>query len=181
MGFIFVKFFIFIAYIISSMKQYRIVIKKISNMGTGYENFDHSHVVFEFDCTPYFEDDDRKIYLQFRKGWQNLDLYIFYDKKRIDLETNHKNPGNEYDQHIKSKNEDSIYLNPKQNIGYLVFTCFNDVFRDFSVYYINLNGYYNLSSFGKYSFYFPLSEFYLTFLYQKNSSKANLISYEIEQ
>lgn len=178
MEFRFMKFFIFIAYTISSMKQYRIVIGKISNMGLAYANFDHSHAVFEFDCTPYFEDDDRKIYLQFNKGWQNLELYIFYDKKRINLETANKNPGIGYDLHIKSINADKIYLNPKQNIGYLVLTCFNDVLTGFNVHYINLNGYYNLSSFTKYSFTFPLSEFNLTFSYQKNHSKANLLSFE---
>ena len=171
-----IKFFIFFICIISSTKQDIINIIKISNMGTHEFNLNKTHIIIQFDCTPYFKNDNRNMYISFNNGW-NADLYIFYDQSKINNNSDIKYPGYGYDQYMKHNGTKGIYLNPKQNIVYLVFTSFYLELSSFSVQCFNLNGYYDLSYLNQYTFSFPQSELYFTFRYRKQFLKPQLISF----
>lgn len=171
-----IKFFTYFICIISFAKTDIINIIRISNMGTHEFNLNKTHAIIQFDCTPYFKNDNRNIYISFKNGW-NADLYIFYDQSKINNNSDIKTPGYGYDQYMKHNGTKGIYLNPKQNIVYLVFTSFNIELSSFFVQCLNLNSYYDLSYLKQYPFPFPQSEFYFTFKYRKQIARPQLISF----
>ena len=129
-----IRFLILIFYIISDTKQDTISITKISNLGTKKIRLNRNHKIVEFNCTPYFENDNRSIYLLIKDGWNVwATLYIFYDKSKINTNSNIKDVGYGYDTYKSLVNVDKLYLSLKQNIGYFVFADFNFDIDSFTI------------------------------------------------
>ena len=175
-----IRFLILIFYIISDTKQETISIMKISNLGTQKISLSRNHKIVEFNCTPYFENDNRSIYLLFKERWNAwATLYIFYDKSKINTNSKIKSVGSGYDTEKSLVNLEKLSLSLKQNVGYFVFADFYNDIDTFTIQFFNMNGYYNISNLNNYYFYFPYSSFHFTFSYKKDYSKVkNLLSFE---
>ena len=172
-----IKFIIFIFYTFIDTKQDPISFVKISNLGTQKISLSRNHKIVEFDCTPYFDGDNRSVYLLFTNKWNVwADLYIFYDKSKININDKNKDVGDGYDTVKSLMNVERLYLSLKQNVGYFVFVDFyNDV--SFKIQLFNMNAYYNISNLNNYYFSFPQSNFHFTFSYKKDK---NLLSFEYD-
>ena len=172
------KYLIFLSCIISVTKQYIIDIVKIKNLEMQRVTLIQSHSIYEFDCTPYFKDDNRNISILITEKWHvYAHVYLFYNKSNINTDSSIKSVGKGYVYSQLLSYIDGFYLNPTQNIGYLVFADYNKDVDSFTIQYINMNGYYNMSKLSSYSLSFPKSNFIFTFSYKKDYSNIKKCIY----
>ena len=169
-----IKFLLLIFYIIPVTKQFDIM--KISNLGELKLSFGRNYKVVQFNCTPYFENDSRPIYLLFLNRWDVWgNLFVFYDlsKLKIGYEKGRRYIEKGYDFSQSLLNLDKFSFTAKENIGYLVFADFNDFSDSFTLKYYHMNSYYNISTLKSYDFSFPYTGFHFTFSYKLDNFKLN--------
>ena len=167
-----------ILYIISFAKQEEI--KKISNLGEIYLSFGRTYKIVEFNCTPYFENDSRNIYLLFKNKWNVWgDLFVFYDISKLKIWYRDNRPyiGEGYDFSKSLMNQEKFSFTAKENIGYFVFADFNFDIDSLTLQYFHMNSYYNISKYNSYDFSFPYTGFHFTFSYKANNEKMSKIFY----
>ena len=137
-----------------------------------------SHKIYEFDCTPYFENDYKNISILIPWKYNVYGtVYLFYNKSEINTESSIKSVGKGYDYSQSLRAIDALYLSPKQNIAYLVFADFSRDLDTFDFIYINMNVYYNMSNLSSYSLSFPYPNFFFTFIYKKDFSNIKKVLY----
>ena len=82
--YILINFIIFMFYTFSEIesKLSYLNITKVSNLQDVKMNFAKSHLLFEFNCTPYFENDTKGVYIfiKARKQQSYPFIFIYYDK-----------------------------------------------------------------------------------------------------
>ena len=173
-----VKYLIFLSCIICITNQYTISINKINNFEKQHVTLIESHSIYEFNCTPYFENDNRNISILITWKYNvYANVYLFYNKSKINTDSSIKSVGKGYDYSQSLIGIDALYLNPKQNIGYLVFADFKRGLDTFDFIYINMNGYYNMSQLSSYSLSIPYPNFFFTFIYKKNNNNLKKALY----
>ena len=162
-GFFAIKFVIFIFYTFSDTKQDTISTIKIGNLGSQKLSVGGGYKIVEFDCTPYFEDDNRNVYILFTNRYNvRATLYIFYDKSKINIDNKNKRVVDGYDTDKSLLNVEKLYFSLKQNIAYFAFVDFYNDIDTFTVHFFSMESYYNISNLTNYYFYFPQSNFHFT-------------------
>ena len=172
------KFILLLFYIVPFANQYDIM--KISNLGELKLSFGRTYKIVEFNCTPYFKNDSRPIYLLFKNRWEVWgNLFVFYDISKLKIWYREGRPyiGEGYDFETSLMNLDKFSFTAKENIGYLVFEAFQSSMDSFTLIYYHMNSYLNLSNNYNYDFSFPYTGFHFTFSYKIDRTNLNKIVY----
>ena len=176
------KFILLLFYIIPFANQYEIM--NISNLGKLELSFGKTYKVVRFNCTPYFKNDSRPIYLLFRNRWDVWgNLFVYYNISKLKIWYREGRPyiGDGYDFKKSLMNLDKYSFTAKENIGYLVFEAFQSTMDSFTLIYYHMNSYLNLSNYNNYDFSFPYTGFHFTFSYKVDKTKLNkIVSFEYD-
>ena len=105
-----VKYLIFLSCIICITNQYTISINKINNFEKQHVTLIESHSIYEFNCTPYFENDNRNISILITWKYNvYANVYLFYNKSKINTDSSIKSVGKGYDYSQSLIGIDALY------------------------------------------------------------------------
>ena len=152
----------------------------MNNLEVKRISFYNTYRIIEFNSTPYFNNDKRDIYFRLydkKYLFRPPHLYIYNNKSKININLKDKTILRYYYCSKYLERQEYTHFVAEQNTVYFVIESF-DYLSNTNYQIYKVNGYYDITNYNSYNFYFPFKEF--TFSFKQTNISKDVFYFEFE-